>query len=133
MYGFTTSLPGSFSDVIEQVTEALKKEGFGILSDIDVQATLKNKLDLDYPAYRILGACNPSFANRALTTDIDLGLLLPCNVVVRQEQDNTVTVAFMDPVAVLEIANQKEVTDIAKQVRIRLEQAQKALEASKHQ
>nr|VFK56587.1 MAG: Uncharacterized conserved protein, DUF302 family [Candidatus Kentron sp. TUN] len=130
MYGFKTTLQDSFSNVIERVTEALKKEGFGILSDIDVQATLKAKLDLDYPAYRILGACNPSFADRALTTDIDLGLLLPCNVVVRQETDDTITVAFMDPVAVMEIADRKEISDIAKQVRIRLEQVQKALESS---
>nr|VFJ91987.1 MAG: Uncharacterized conserved protein, DUF302 family [Candidatus Kentron sp. LFY]VFJ95275.1 MAG: Uncharacterized conserved protein, DUF302 family [Candidatus Kentron sp. LFY]VFK15137.1 MAG: Uncharacterized conserved protein, DUF302 family [Candidatus Kentron sp. LFY] len=133
MYGFNTTLSGSFSDVVERVIEALKKEGFGILSDIDVQATLKAKLDLDYPAYRILGACNPSFANRVLATDIDLGLLLPCNVVVRQETDGIVTVAFMDPVVVMGIANQKEVTDTAKQVRIRLEQAKKALESSESQ
>nr|VFJ69203.1 MAG: Uncharacterized conserved protein, DUF302 family [Candidatus Kentron sp. FW] len=130
MYSFKTTLPGSFPHVIEQVTEALKKEGFGVLSDIDVQATLKAKLDLDYPPYRILGACNPSFANRALSTDIDLGVLLPCNVVVRQETDDTVTVTFMDPVEVLELVGRKEVTDIAKQVRIRLEQVQKALESS---
>nr|VFJ63992.1 MAG: Uncharacterized conserved protein, DUF302 family [Candidatus Kentron sp. FW]VFJ70071.1 MAG: Uncharacterized conserved protein, DUF302 family [Candidatus Kentron sp. FW] len=130
MYSFKTTLSGSFPHVIEQVTEALKKEGFGVLSDIDVQATLKAKLDLDYPPYRILGACNPSFANRVLSTDIDLGVLLPCNVVVRQETDDTVTVTFMDPVEVLELAGQKEVTDVAKQVRVLLEQVQKALESS---
>nr|VFK45189.1 MAG: Uncharacterized conserved protein, DUF302 family [Candidatus Kentron sp. TC]VFK49155.1 MAG: Uncharacterized conserved protein, DUF302 family [Candidatus Kentron sp. TC]VFK61012.1 MAG: Uncharacterized conserved protein, DUF302 family [Candidatus Kentron sp. TC] len=130
MYGFKTTLSASFSDAIERVTEELKKEGFGVLSDIDVQATLKAKLDLDYPAYRILGACNPAFANRALTADIDLGLLLPCNVVVREEPDGAVTVSFMDPVAVLEIADQEEVTGIAKQVRTRLEQVKKALESS---
>nr|VFK37448.1 MAG: Uncharacterized conserved protein, DUF302 family [Candidatus Kentron sp. SD]VFK42202.1 MAG: Uncharacterized conserved protein, DUF302 family [Candidatus Kentron sp. SD] len=133
MYGFKTTLSCSFSDAIERTTEALQKEGFGILSDIDVQATLKAKLDLDYPPYRILGACNPSFANRALTADIDLGLLLPCNVAVREETDNTITVAFMDPVPVLGISQQQEVIDIAKQVRIRLEQVQRALESSNTQ
>nr|VFJ69830.1 MAG: Uncharacterized conserved protein, DUF302 family [Candidatus Kentron sp. FM]VFJ70552.1 MAG: Uncharacterized conserved protein, DUF302 family [Candidatus Kentron sp. FM]VFK18056.1 MAG: Uncharacterized conserved protein, DUF302 family [Candidatus Kentron sp. FM] len=127
MYGFKTTLQGPFDSAIERVGEELKKEGFGILSDIDVQATLKAKLDLDYPPYHILGACNPSFANRALTADMDIGLLLPCNVVVRQETDQSITVGFMDPVAVMAIAGQAEIDELAKEVRERLERVQKAL------
>jgi len=129
MYGFKTTFEGSFSDAIERVMEELKKEGFGILSDIDVQATLKNKLGLDFPGYRILGACNPSFANRALAVDFDLGLLLPCNVVVREEADKSITVAFMDPVAVMAIADQEKVTEITKKVLAHLENVKKALES----
>ncbi|VFM96674.1 MAG: Uncharacterized conserved protein, DUF302 family [Candidatus Kentron sp. G] len=127
MYGFKTTLQGPFASAIERVGEELKKEGFGILSDIDVQATLKAKLDLDYPPYRILGACNPSFGDRALTADMDIGLLLPCNVVVRQETDQSITVGFMDPVAVMAIAGQAEIDELAKEVRGRLERVQKAL------
>nr|VFJ87787.1 MAG: Uncharacterized conserved protein, DUF302 family [Candidatus Kentron sp. H]VFJ89511.1 MAG: Uncharacterized conserved protein, DUF302 family [Candidatus Kentron sp. H]VFJ96191.1 MAG: Uncharacterized conserved protein, DUF302 family [Candidatus Kentron sp. H] len=127
MYGFKTTYRGSFADAIERVTEELKKEGFGILSDIDVQATLKAKLDLDYPPYRILGACNPAFANRALTADRDIGLLLPCNVVVHQEAKESVTIGFMDPVAVMAIADRGEIDELAREVRGRLERVQKAL------
>lgn len=126
MYGFKTTLKDPFASAIERVTEELKKEGFGILSDIDVQATLKAKLDLDYPPYRILGACNPSFGNRALTADMDIGMLLPCNVVVREEE-GSVTIAFMDPVAVLGLAGHAGVDELAREVRERLERVSRAL------
>ncbi|MBT8421220.1 MAG: DUF302 domain-containing protein [Gammaproteobacteria bacterium] len=127
MYGFKTTLQGPFANAIERVTEELKKEGFGVLSDINVQATLKAKLDLDYLPYRILGACNPTFGNRALTADMDIGMLLPCNVVVRQEADQSITVAFMDPVAVMAIADQAAITELAGEVRGRLERVRDAL------
>ena len=127
MYGFKASVPGTFGDAVERVTEELKKEGFGVLSDIDVQATLKAKLDVDSRPYRILGACSPPYAHRALTADPDLGLLLPCNVVVRQEEDESITVAFMDPKAVLGIVNRDEVTEIGMEVRARLERVRDAL------
>ena len=129
MYGFKITVPDRFEAAIERVTEELKKEGFGVLSDIDVQATLKAKLGIDSRPYRILGACNPPFAHRALEADPDIGLLLPCNVVVREEEDTSVTVAFMDPAAVLEIVDRKEITELGMEVRARLERVRDALES----
>ena len=121
MYGFHAHPKGSFEQAITAVTEALKTEGFGVLSDIDVAATFKAKLELDRRPYRILGACNPGLANQAIGADADIGLLLPCNVVVREEDDNSITVAFMDPVAVLELVQQPGVRDLADDVRARLQ------------
>ena len=121
MYGFHAHPKGSFEQAITAVTEALKTEGFGVLSDIDVAATFKAKLDIDRRPYRILGACNPGLANQAIGADADIGLLLPCNVVVREEDDNSITVAFMDPVAVLELVQQPGVKDLADDVRARLQ------------
>jgi uncharacterized protein (DUF302 family) len=122
MYGFSTKLSVSFDEAINKVTQALKNQGFGVLSDIDVQATLKARLGVEHGRYRILGACNPTFAHQALTVDPDIGLLLPCNVVVREDEDGSITVSFMDPNAVLELVERPEVSAIAAAVRNLLEQ-----------
>lgn len=127
MYGFSTVFPGSYDQAITRTTEELQKEGFGVLTEIDVKAVMKKKLDIDKRPYKILGACNPVLANRALTAEPDIGLLLPCNVVVREEEDGKVTVAFMDPIAVLKLTNRPEIATLASEVRAKLERVRDAL------
>ena len=127
-YGFHCVLKDpSFAKAIAAVTQALKVEGFGILTEIDVQATLKAKLNLDVRPYRILGACNPPLAHRALSAEPDIGLLLPCNVVVREEADGRLVVGFMDPVAVMQMTSNPEVGSVATEVRAKLERVRAAL------
>ena len=125
-YSFGVTIEGDFDDIIERVRTTLAEEGFGVLSDIDVAATMKKKLDKDMPAYRILGACNPPLASQALDTDPEIGALLPCNVVVRQE-DEGVAVGFMDPHAVLGIVDLPGIDELGKEVRSRLERVRDAL------
>lgn len=126
-YGFGKNVAHSFDAAIERVTLALQKEGFGVLTDIDVAATMKKKLSLDMPPYRILGACNPALAHRAIEIEPSIGLLLPCNVVVRQDGTGSVRVEFMDPQAVLELVDSPAIAQVAQEVRERLERVQAAL------
>lgn len=127
MYGFDIQLNCEYATAIERVSAALKDEGFGILTEIDVKATLKKKLDVDRKPYIILGACNPPLAKQAIDADPDIGLLLPCNVVVREEDDGRMTVAFMDPEAVLALVNKPGVEKLAGEVKARLLRVRDAL------
>ena len=128
MYGFHAKLDLPFDEAVTRVMAALKQEGFGVLSDIDIRGAMKEKLGLDMPAYRILGACNPPLAHKALQADPDIGLLLPCNVVVRQEDAGHVTVAFVDPLVMLEMVKQPEVQQVAEDAARRLRRVCEALE-----
>ena len=119
-FGFGKPVDAKFDVAVEQVTEELAKEGFGVLTEIDVAATLKKKLDEDMPPYKILGACNPALAHQAVTAVPEIGLLLPCNVLVREDADGQVHVSFMDPGAVLGLVNVPEVEPLAAQVKEKL-------------
>jgi uncharacterized protein (DUF302 family) len=126
-YGFGKAVDYGFDDALAKVTEALSKEGFGVLTEIDVAATMKKKINVDMPSYRILGACNPQLANRAIGAEPSIGLLLPCNVVVRQDAAGTVHVEFMDPIAIMQLVDKPEVEELAKDVRGRLDRVLAAL------
>jgi uncharacterized protein (DUF302 family) len=120
-YAFGKTVAMSQDKAIERVTQELAKEGFGVLTEIDVAATLRKKLGVEVPPYRILGACNPQFAHRALQAEPQIGALLPCNVVVRTDASGKTQVEIMDPRAVLQLVDRPEIAEIAGEVRQRLE------------
>lgn len=126
-YGFGKTVSCSFGEAVEKVSAALQQEGFGILSDIDVAATLKKKLNHDMPPYRILGACNPPLAKQALEAEPSIGLLLPCNVVVRELDAGKASIEFMSPDAVLQLVDKPAIAALAGQVRERLNRVMAAL------
>jgi len=116
-YYIAKTVEGPFEAVVTDVTARLKEQGFGLLTDIDVQATLKSKIGADMPKYRILGACNPRFAHEALKLEDKLGVLLPCNVIVRETADHKVEVASVDPIAAMERTGNPDLRGTAKEVR----------------
>jgi uncharacterized protein (DUF302 family) len=118
-YGFSATLGLPFQEAVDKVTEELKKEGFGVLTTIDVRQTLKTKLNVEFPNYVILGACNPPFAHRALLAEEEVGLLLPCNVIVYEKKGKTVVSAF-DPLVMANIMENPEMRPIAEEVGVRL-------------
>lgn len=119
-YYMSATMKGSFDERVEAVTEALQNEGFGVLSDIDVKATIKKKLDVDFRNYRILGACNPAFAREALEVEDKVGTMLPCNVIVQQLDNGTVEVAAVDPVSSMKAIENDELYPIAEEIQGRL-------------
>ena len=116
-YYFVKTIEGSFEEAIEKVTESLKREGFGVLTEIDVKATLKKKLGVDFREYRILGACNPPFAYQALQAEDKIGIMLPCNVIVQETGEGKIEVAAVDPIASMLAIQNPELGEIAVQVQ----------------
>ena len=120
-YYFSKTIAGSFDNAIQKVTEALKAEGFGILTEIDIKATLKKKLDVDFYNYKILGACNPPFAYKALLAEDKVGTMLPCNVIVQEKKSGQVEVSAVDPLASMQAIENEELAGIAKEISSRLQ------------
>jgi uncharacterized protein (DUF302 family) len=119
-YYFSTTIKGNFEDIVQKTTEALKKEDFGVLTDIDVTSTLKTKLDVDFKKYRILGACNPPFAFKALQAEDKIGTMLPCNVIVQEIADGEIEVAAIDPIASMQAITNPDLKGIAVQIQEKL-------------
>ena len=126
-YYFSKTLTGSFESAIQKVTEALKAEGFGILTEIDIKATLKKKLDVDFYNYKILGACNPTFAYKALLAEDKIGTMLPCNIIIQERVTGRVEISAVNPVASMQAIENKELGDIASEIRARLQKVIKEL------
>ena len=126
-YYFNTMLECSFDDAIERVTDELKKEGFGILSEIDVQAALKKKLNVDFKKYKILGACNPPYAYQALQVEEKIGTMLPCNVIVLEKENGWIEVAAIDPIASMKAIANPQLQDTADQVQVKLKKVIESL------
>ena len=116
-YYISTTFKGTFDEAIQKTTEELKKEGFGVLTEIDVKDTLKKKLDVDFKKYRILGACNPNMAHQALTTEDKIGTMLPCNVIVEEHEDGKVEISAVDPLASMQVVENDDLKTIANQVK----------------
>jgi uncharacterized protein (DUF302 family) len=127
IFGFSIQLGTDFDRALAVLTRELKRQGFGIVGDIDLQAIFKEKLAVDDGRYRILGVCNPWFAHQALLADPDMGLLLPCNVVVREDKERIVTIAFSDPEALLGLVNRADLVKLGLEVRQRLEKVRDAV------
>jgi uncharacterized protein (DUF302 family) len=128
-YSIRTTVDWSYEDAIPKVTEALQKEGFGVLTQIDVRATIQKKLGKDFPKYVILGSCNPQLAYQALSAETEIGLLLPCNVIVYENPEGRTVVAAQDPEAALEVVGNPAVAPVAKQARERLVRVIQSLSA----
>jgi len=120
-YYFSKTIADSFDNAIQKVTEALKAEGFGILTEIDIKATLKKKLDVDFYNYKILGACNPPYAYKALLAEDKIGTMLPCNVIVQEKEAGQVEVSAVDPAASMQAIENDELAAIAKEIRASLQ------------
>ena len=129
-YAFSAVVDRSYEDAISLVTDALQEEGFGVLTEIDVKATLKKKLDREFRKYVILGACNPPYAYRSLEADLDVGLLLPCNVIVYETDDKRAYIAAINPISALEIIQSQELKSIAAEVSEKLKRVVEKLRAS---
>lgn len=119
-YYFNKTVEGNFEDVIDKVSKELEKEGFGVLTDIDLKATFKKKLDIDFKNYRILGACNAPYAHKALSAEDKVGTMLPCNVIVQQLKDNSVEIAAVNPLASMQAINNSELKEIAEEITEKL-------------
>jgi uncharacterized protein (DUF302 family) len=122
-YYFSKTINGNFDDAVQKVTEALKTQGFGVLTEIDMKATLKKKLDVDFYNYKILGACNPPFAYRALQAEDKIGTMLPCNVIVMEKEPGLVEVSAVNPVASMRAIENDELAEIAAEIKSRLQKA----------
>ncbi|HEY3382019.1 MAG TPA: DUF302 domain-containing protein [Vicinamibacterales bacterium] len=128
-YGLRVELPVGYDEAVEQTTAALKSEGFGVLTTIDVKQTIKQKLDKDFRKYLIIGACNPPLAHQALTTELEIGLLLPCNVIVYEADNGNSVVAAMAPLGALGVVGNEGLMPVAQQADAKLRRALQALEA----
>jgi len=129
MYEFNLTLPLSLDAALEKVRDTLMSEHLGIVSDIDVQAIFKNKMEKDIPPYHILGACNPKLADRVISSEPNAGVLLPCNIVMREDEDGNTVVSFMDPVAMLGLTQTDEPKAVAAEAKAMLERVAAKLQA----